>query len=147
MTQPTASAFVSKLTLGIACIMLVATSAKANLLINGSFEQGPGGYSANVPVGSTIITGWVVIRGTIDYAPGWQCADGVASLDLDGSAGSPDTAGGIEQTFTTVSNQQYTVSFAMAANPDNNPNNHTETMVVQAAGQFRELLVQRHRPH
>lgn len=136
MNIPAVTARVSKLTLSLACAMILATTTKANLLINGNFEEGPGGYFSNVPVGSTIITGWVVTRGTIDYDPGWQCPDGTtASLDLDGSAGSPDTAGGIEQTFATVSNQQYIVTFAMAANPDNNPNNHPETMVVQAAGQ------------
>src|SRR5579859_5367126 len=88
------------------CIFIAVTSVQANLLINGSFEQGPGGYFANVPVGSTVITGWTVIRGSIDYGPGWQNADGNWSLDLDGSPFSPNssTAGGVQQGFATVSN-------------------------------------------
>jgi choice-of-anchor C domain-containing protein len=125
----------------ITCITVTST-AHANLLINGSFEQ-PGGYFGNVPVGSTYITGWVVTRGTIDYSPGWQCPDGVASLDLDGSPGSTNNVGGVRQTFATVSNQQYQVTFAMAINPDGATNNQllTRTMVVQAAGQSANFTV------
>jgi choice-of-anchor C domain-containing protein len=126
---------VSRIMLVIACVALTAT-AHANLLVNGSFEQ-PGGYFGNVPVGATFITGWVVTRGTIDYSPGWQCPDGVASVDLDGSPGSTNNVGGVSQTFATVPSQQYQVTFAMAINPDNNTNNQlrVRTMDVQAAGQ------------
>ncbi|HVM61703.1 MAG TPA: choice-of-anchor C family protein [Verrucomicrobiae bacterium] len=111
----------------IVCICMSAlTSARANLLTNGSFES-PGGYATANP-GATWITGWVVINGQIDYDPGWQAADGLASLDLNGSPG----VGGVEQTFATVPSQQYLVTFALAGNPDSQK---VYTMSTQAAGQ------------
>jgi len=128
---------VSRIVLAIACLTVAAT-AKANLLVNGSFEQPNASYQANVAAGSTFITGWTVTRGSIDYSPGWQAADGIATLDLDGSPGGPaNNSGGVSQTFATVSNQQYQVTFAMSLNPDGNTNNQisVRTMYVQAAGQ------------
>jgi len=116
--------------LGLAGLAIAATTARANLLVNGSFEQGPGGFTSLNP-GSTAITGWVVTRGQIDYIvnpPGWVAADGAKSLDLNGSPG----IGGIEQIFATVSNQQYSVSFAMSANPTTA---RISSMGVQAASQ------------
>jgi choice-of-anchor C domain-containing protein len=133
---------VSRIMLVITCVTLAAT-ARANLLVNGSFEQ-PGGYFGNLPVGATYITGWVVTRGTIDYSPGWQCPDGVASVDLDGSPGSTNNVGGVSQTFATVPSQQYQVTFAMAINPDSRTNNSelfTRTMGVQAAGQSTNVTL------
>ena len=101
------------------------------MLINGSFEQGPSTFAGPYP-GSTVIPGWVVIRGQIDYYPGWQVADGSVSLDLNGSPG----VGGVEQTFVTVPDQQYLVTFSLAGNP------HTHqvyTMTVAAAGQSADF--------
>src|SRR5205823_13165115 len=70
-----------------------------NLLVNGSFEEGPdpgeNGF-LSVDVDSKEIKGWVVTRGQIDYIGSyWQNADGKRSLDLHGSPG----FGGIKQTF------------------------------------------------
>jgi choice-of-anchor C domain-containing protein len=112
-------------------IAVAESGASDNLLINGSFEQGPSTFSGPYP-GSTIIPGWVVIRGQIDYYPGWQAADGSVSLDLNGSPG----VGGVEQTFLTVPDQQYLVTFSMAGNP------HTQqvyTMSVAAAGESADF--------
>ena len=88
-----------------------------NLLVSGSFEEGPdltARASAPVSPGSTEITGWVVTRGGIDYTGGeWEAADGVRSIDLEGSPG----FGGIRQTFDTTPDQLYTVTFSLAGNP------------------------------
>src|SRR5260370_2012487 len=88
-----------------------------NLLVNGSFEDGPDlGEREYLPVdkGSKEIKGWEVTRGQIDYEGGaWQHADGQRSLDLHGSPG----YGGIKQKFKTKKGQKYRLSFALAGNP------------------------------
>jgi choice-of-anchor C domain-containing protein len=87
---------------------------------NGSFEFGTitPCNTFNVPAGSTIITGWTVSVGNIDWegapvpACGWQASNGNNSLDLVGTGG----IGGIQQTFDTVPGTTYQVSFDMAGN-------------------------------
>lgn len=112
--------------------LAVITDAHANLLINGSFEQGPNSNTNNIPPGSTAISGWIVTRAPIDgevsTAGGWQAADGTHSLDLNGSPG----VGGIAQTFGTVSGQQYQVTFSLAGNPTTA---RITSLGVEAAGQ------------
>jgi choice-of-anchor C domain-containing protein len=109
-----------------ACLaaLLVAVTAVAapapkeepkNLLVNGSFEDGPDpGQFTSLDDGSTDIKGWVVTRGQIDYiGTHWQHADGKRSLDLGGSPG----FGGVKQTFKTRKGQKYKVTFSLAGNP------------------------------
>lgn len=86
---------------------------------NGSFELGSAApcNTFNVPVGSTLITGWTVSVGNIDWlgAPpscGWLASNGVASLDLVGTGG----IGGISQTFDTIAGTTYVVNFDLAGN-------------------------------
>jgi choice-of-anchor C domain-containing protein len=107
--------------------------AKANLLVNGSFELGPrsDGLSIEpISAGSTDIVGWVVSQGSIDWegTDGWDACEGVYSLDLNGS-----DVGGIEQTFATVSSRVYNVTFCMAGNPSVSA---LMTMHVEAGDQF-----------
>lgn len=87
-----------------------------NLLVNGSFEEGPEVDTwVSVNEGSNTIKGWVVTRGQIDYVNiYWVAADGKRSIDLHGSPG----FGGIKQTFTTKKGQKYRVTFALAGNPE-----------------------------
>jgi choice-of-anchor C domain-containing protein len=123
-----------RIALVVICVTMMAHgTARANLLTNGSFESGPGTNGLSVDglqPGDTSITGWVVTRGEIDYAGTdfWSAADGLYALDLNGSPG----IGGIEQTFSTVSGQVYSVTFDMAGNPSRQG---LMTMAVQAAGQ------------
>ena len=73
---------------------------KGNLIVNGSFEEGPDVESV-VPLdeGSTAIKGWTVTRGQIDYiGTFWKAADGKRSIDLHGSP----VYGGLKQKFATV---------------------------------------------
>ena len=66
---------------------------RANLVTNGSFEDGPDVevYKA-LDKDATDIKGWVVTRGQIDLCQEkdgqWKAADGKRSLDLHGSPGS-----------------------------------------------------------
>lgn len=132
-------------------LSLTAISANAeNLLLNGSFEQGPpvpymtwgsrtGYLFTTLHAANTDITGWVVKppdyypSGDIDYVREyWRASDGVLSIDLCGFA-----AGGIAQTFATVVGQAYAVTFDIAMNPT--VQGLTRTIEVSAAGQFRQF--------
>src|SRR5947208_3622044 len=89
-----------------------AKEKDANLLVNGSFEEGPDpGEQGWKPLdkGSKAIKGWEVTRGQIDLvSTHWEAADGKRSIDLHGSPG----YGGVKQTFKTKKGQKYQVTFA-----------------------------------
>ncbi len=89
------------------------TSTGDNILVNGSFEDGPspGNFKAYNP-GSTAIPGWKVTRGQIDLQTD-GASDGANAIDLHGSPGH----GGIEQTFQTVKGHRYRVTFALTVSP------------------------------
>ena len=108
------------LTIGLVTLAMVAMvpTVQANLILNGSFENGvnPGSY-ATLGTGSPNITGWTVV-GSIDYIGSyWQAADGSRSIDLNGFF----AEGSVSQTFSTVVGQWYSVEFYMAGNPDGSP--------------------------
>jgi choice-of-anchor C domain-containing protein len=109
-----------------------------NLLINGSFEDGPeptGEGSMPLEKGSDVIKGWRVTRGSIDYVGRyWQAAHGTRSIDLDGS-----TRGGVEQTFATRKGRKYRVTFHMAGNPHPIEGPSLKKLGVQAANQSAEF--------
>jgi choice-of-anchor C domain-containing protein len=91
---------------------------EVNLLVNGSFEDGPQTANANQFVwlneGDQQIKGWTVSQGQLSYVGNyWEHADGKHSLDMHGGPG----FGGIKQTFATKKGQKYRVIFAMAGNP------------------------------
>jgi choice-of-anchor C domain-containing protein len=113
-----------------------ANRPPANLLVNGSFEQGPEdvGEFLSLDKDSTAIKGWIVIKGQIDLVGTyWQAADGKRSLDLHGSPG----YGGVAQTFKTEEGKKYKVTFSLAANPDGSV--AKKKMAVRAAGQEKEF--------
>ncbi len=125
-------------TVFLTLILLSISSARANLLTNGSFEDAtinPGaGFIAVFP-GQTSITGWDVISEDVHYmGTFWEASDGNRSLDLDGIIGS---SGGVSQTFTTVAGTQYNVTFDMAGNYGNLP--VIKPMRVSADGQSRDF--------
>jgi choice-of-anchor C domain-containing protein len=101
--------------------LALACSARADLVTNGSFENGtyPGGVFATLGTGSTAITGWTVTSGSIDWINTyWQPEDGAYSIDLSGNE-----PGGlaISTNLATVSGQTYELSFWLAGNPDGPP--------------------------
>ncbi len=108
---------------------------KTNLLVNGSFEEGPvvGRYLPLNP-GDTSVKGWVVTRAQVDLVgPYWQTAHGQRSIDLHGSPG----LGGIQQTFATKPGRTYLVTFSLAANPDGTV--PKKQLGVAAAGKTAEF--------
>ena len=69
----------------ITSAFLACGLAQANLIQNGSFENGtdPVVFTKLVAVNSTSITDWTVSAGTIDYIGSyWQAAEGARSIDL-----------------------------------------------------------------
>ena len=113
----------TRLLCGFFLLLLGCPTWAVNLLQNGSFELGAANpcFIFDIPAGSTLITGWTVSVGTIDwYGPapcGWAAPDGGHSLDLVGQAG----IGGIQQTFNTVPGKRYALSFDLAGNYDSTP--------------------------
>jgi choice-of-anchor C domain-containing protein len=107
----------------LGCVAGSSGAAGANLIQNGSFEQGvladPNGMT--LAAGSTVIDHWLVGGHGIDWIGAyWQAADGGRSIDLDSGMvlGQGPYDGTLSQAFATTPGQQYLVSFWMAGNPD-----------------------------
>jgi choice-of-anchor C domain-containing protein len=107
-----------------------------NLLVNGSFEEGPSGKPA-LPqdVGSTAINGWTVTRGPIAYidSPSW-CDLGNRCLELHGRWGN----GGVAQTFKTTPGRRYRLTFSLAVAQGMVP--EANLVAATAAGQHQLFL-------
>jgi len=104
-------------------VALAAVAAQANLVTNGSFEDGAfvpnGDNTMSLGVGSTTMTGWTVTNASLAWIQdpnpfnGLHASDGIKSLDLTDYAG---VAGGVKQSFATLVGQVYTVDFDLGAN-------------------------------
>jgi len=107
--------------------------AQQNLLVNGSFEQGPNiGAYLTVQSPSTAMPGWTVFTGSVDINGAyWQASDGVRSLDLDGLS-----PGGIQQTVATTPGALHELRFDMAGNPDTP---EVKRMRVTAGGRSQDF--------
>jgi choice-of-anchor C domain-containing protein len=110
--------------LSVAALAPAAQARTANpgttpLVANGGFETPaiPANAFIRYGVGSTIGP-WRVTEGNVDLtgANFWQTADGRQSLDLEGSE-----SGRIEQQIAIRIGGCYTVTFALAGNPDGGP--------------------------
>jgi choice-of-anchor C domain-containing protein len=126
--------------LGLLLVLPVGTAAPGrpggNLLVNGSFEEGPDdiGEYKSLDKGSTDIKGWKVTRGQIDLiGTFWVSAHGSRSLDLHGSPG----YGGVEQTFKTKKGTRYKLELQLAATPDSGERG----IWVEAAGEKKKFDV------
>jgi choice-of-anchor C domain-containing protein len=97
-------------------LFILGLSTVSMALQNGSFEDGPGEIGAFITLtaGSTAITGWTVVSGSIDLIGSyWDASDGDRSIDLNGSE-----PGAISQVFDTEPGALYQIFFDMAGNPD-----------------------------
>jgi hypothetical protein len=103
--------------------LCVASAAHANLLVNGSFENGAfvneGADTMSPPVGSTVMTGWTVVTDTLAWIGplnpfGLTASDGSYFLDLTNyQTGAP--FGGVRQTIATVPGAVYALSFDLGS--------------------------------
>ena len=108
------------LTALVATGLFARTAAAQNLLSNGSFEN-PALSSATqfttILAGGTI-GAWTVGAGGVDLIRNyWTPYTGSQSIDLNGNS-----PGSISQTIATTAGQKYTLTFALAGNPDNASN-------------------------
>jgi choice-of-anchor C domain-containing protein len=123
-----------KKTVVMLAVALCATApayATTNLVTNGSFDvqvvAASPGYTTLSGGG---LTGWTITSGDVDLIGSyWTAYNGPNSLDLDGA-----NPGAISQTFTTVLNQDYLLTFEMAGNPDDAPSTKTMTVNVNING-------------
>jgi hypothetical protein len=102
---------------------LLPAAAQANLLVNGSFEDGtfapPSNQTVTLAPGATTMPGWVVINDSIAWIGtgnpwGLSAFAGDRFLDLsDYSAGAP--FGGVAQTFATTPGTEYQVTFSLGS--------------------------------
>ncbi|MFE7134724.1 choice-of-anchor C family protein [Streptomyces sp. NPDC057638] len=109
----------------------VATATPASALSyfdDGSFEY----PTAPANAFTTLVDGqsigpWKVTAGGVDLigAGFWQAAEGGQSVDLNSGR-----AGAVSQTFTTTAGRRYTVTYALAANPEGGPAVKTGRVLV-----------------
>jgi len=115
--------------LALVAIAGCAVSANANLLVNGSFEDGTfvpnSDNTMTLGVGDTTMPGWTVVTNSIawiadpnDFSD-ISASDGDKSLDLTGYSSNP--YGGVMQTFATTVGVTYTVSFDLGQNGSYGP--------------------------
>ena len=110
-----------------AAVALLVNAGTSLAFVNGSFEEGvnaPATGFSTLGIGSTVINGWTVVGGSIDWVQNsvWQASDGQWSLDLGGALKHVDGAlGGVAQDLATVVGQEYVVTFDLAGNPANGP--------------------------
>ena len=116
-----------------AVLLFSAQGARADLVVNGSFELGidPGTFTTLTAPDAVSILGWTVTGGTVDYiGTYWQASSGSRSLDMDGI--SQGTIA--QQTLATVIGQTYRISFDLAGNPDNGPTIKTIGVTIGGSG-------------
>jgi hypothetical protein len=99
--------------------LMISSQASAQLITNGSFEQGAfvadGNHLMSLPVGSTVMTGWTTINAEILWANNSNpfvspASNGSMFVDLTGyHDASP--YGGVKQTVTLVPGQAYKLTF------------------------------------
>lgn len=91
-----------------------ANDPAPNQVTFGDFEW-PADPSDTIYSAGTTFGDWTVASGDIDHAgiTNWIAADGKETIDLNGYG-----PGTIHQDIPTISGQAYTLSFAMAGNPD-----------------------------
>lgn len=125
----------STLTAASMAMGLVGVSAAAAPdVTNGSFETGttppvPPGFIWLTAGDITSIASWTVSAGTVDYVGTlWQAADGVKSIDLNGTS-----AGAVRQSITTEVGKTYKVTFSLSGNPEGPDGIKTMTADVGAA--------------
>jgi choice-of-anchor C domain-containing protein len=119
-------------------LCLGASVVRANLITNGSFEEGTDAPTSNGRVlyagtnSADDITGWIVTTNSIDWyhTSFWTPAEGQRSIDLSGN-----TIGALTSTpFDTIPGLDYEVVFYMSGNFDPNfTGDKSKTLIVSAA--------------
>ncbi|HEY4234256.1 MAG TPA: DUF642 domain-containing protein [Lacipirellulaceae bacterium] len=132
-----------------ACFAGLSSNAQAaNLLTNPSFELGTfvnrGDGFQILPIGSTTIADWTVVNDSLAWGTVPNSAagvnpitpfDGSFFLDLQGDGTFSAPYGGVMQTLTTVSGQQYHLAFNLGTEQSaSSPATHGPISVTATAG-------------
>ena len=102
--------------------LLAAGPVRAQLLVNGNFEQGPPISPENailaVAPGNPALTGWTVVNGAINIITDnyWVPLSGQRSVVLSSTG-----AGAIEQSFATSTGVSYRLTFWLTGEPFSSP--------------------------
>lgn len=122
-----------------ASLATIGATAQANLLVNGSFEDGAfvnqGNQTMSLAPGSLVIAGWTVLTDATAWIGsgnpfGLSASDGNRFLDLTNySAGAPFA--GVSQTIATTAGATYTLSFDLGGS---NGWGRPDSLVASAAG-------------
>lgn len=110
------------LALTLCLALLRAPTLGATVLTNGDFESGPTITAAQqtqtVSPGSTALTGWSVINSAITIVTDgyWSPQSGHRSIELSASA-----PGGVTQSFASVPNATYHLTFWLSGEPFTTP--------------------------
>lgn len=112
------------LTAALLGLLLLLSSARASVVVNGSFEDPlvPAGSFTNFAGGSTAITGWTVVGVDSAITSGtftqsgitFQAADGAQWLDLAGVT-SNNPSSGVRQDIPTTPGADYEVNFSVGS--------------------------------
>ena len=114
-------------------LILIGASVRPSVsqVVNGSFESGqqdPGMFWIILTAPSSVMDGWLVNAGSVDYiGTWWEASEGVKSVDLNG----PDS-GEVSQVVPTIPGVTYAVGFDMSGNADGAPS--VKLMTVTADG-------------
>jgi hypothetical protein len=124
-------------------IILAPVVASANLVTNGSFENGnfvnnTGQDTMDLPMGSTAMTGWTTTVAELAWiGPNnpfdLTAANGNYFLDLTGYHDSAPYAGVAATSITTVSGQQYQISFDVGSSTMYDPEQPGVTIKIDGA--------------
>lgn len=118
----------------IATSGLFIVPAKAAIIVNGSFEDGP---VAAIFAGSTGLAGWTINSDYVNRRA-VSATDGSYSIDLAGGSNSS-----ISQSIDTMIGQQYKITFSLSGNKDGGPKNHTLiTSVTGSSDQAYSFVTQ-----
>lgn len=126
-------------TVAVCAALCAGAAAHANLLVNGSFEEGAfvnqGNQTMSPGVGSTVISGWTVITDATAWIRsgnpfGLSASDGNYFLDLTNySAGAPFA--GMSQTIATTAGATYSLTFDLGGS---NAWGRPDSIIASAAG-------------
>jgi choice-of-anchor C domain-containing protein len=125
------SRIMMKILSATALTVLMAQSATAATILNGSFEAtSPVNAFDALGTGSGAITDWTIDSGSVDFIGSyWEAAEGLNSIDMTGTS-----IGAISQLITDLTiGVKYMITFAMSGNPDNGQG--PKFMTVNAGGE------------
>lgn len=134
--------------IGVCFAGLNSNAHATNLVTNPSFELGTfvnrGDGFQILPLGSTAMTGWTVVNDSLAWGTLPNSAagvnpvtplDGAFFLDLQGDGLFSAPYGGVTQTLTTVSGQQYHLAFNLGTEESpGSPATHGPVSVLATAG-------------